>query len=65
VRELAAASAEVAGAGMRGGFILYLIKAGLLPIRFILYLIKAGLLPVRFILYLIKAGLLPVRFMSS
>ena len=30
------------------GFILYLIKAGLLPVRFILYLIRAGLLPVRF-----------------
>ena len=30
--------------------------------RFILYLIKAGLLPVRFILYLTRAGLLPVRF---
>jgi len=29
--------------------------------RFILYLIKAGLLPVRFILYLMRAGLLPVR----
>ena len=34
--------------GEAQGFILYLIKAGLLPVRFILYLIKAGLLPVRF-----------------
>ena len=34
--------------GEAEGFILYLIKAGLLPVRFILYLIKAGLLPVRF-----------------
>jgi hypothetical protein len=54
------------GRGRRGreaqGFILYLIRAGLLPVRFILYLIQAGLLPVRFILYLIQAGLLPVRF---
>jgi hypothetical protein len=48
--------------GEAEGFILYLIKTRLLPVRFILYLIKAGLLPVRFILYLIKAGLLPVRF---
>jgi len=29
--------------------------------RVILYLIKAGLLPVRFIPYLMRAGLLPVR----
>ena len=44
------------GRGRRSGdawrVILYLIKAGLLPVRCILYLIKAGLLPVRFILYL-------------
>ena len=45
--KLAAASVEVAGVGMRGGFILYLIKAGLLPVRCILYLMRAGLLPVR------------------
>ena len=39
------------GRGRRGGdawrFILYLIKAGLLPVRFIPYLMRAGLLPVR------------------
>ena len=54
-------SEDIAG-GEAQGFFLYLIKAGLLPVRFVLYLIKAGFLPVRFFLYLIKAGLLPVRF---
>ena len=47
-RRPAAGSEDIAG-GEAQGFILYLIKAGLLPVRFILYLIKAGLLPVRFI----------------
>ena len=61
-RRPAAGSEDGRRSGEVQGFILYLIKAGLLPVRFILYLIKAGLLPVRFILYLIKAGLLPVRF---
>ena len=63
--------------GGGGCSLLYLIKAGLLPVRVHpvphkgraparsvhpVPHIKAGLLPVRFILYLIKAGLLPVRF---
>ena len=33
VRGLAAASVEGAGAGMRGGFILYLMRAGLVAVR--------------------------------
>jgi hypothetical protein len=47
-RRPAAGSEDGRRSGEVQGFILYLIKAGLLPVRFILYLIKAGLLPVRF-----------------
>jgi hypothetical protein len=45
-KEVVAASAEVAGVAIQR-FILYLIKAGLLPVRFMPHLIKGGLLPVR------------------
>ena len=47
-RRPAAGSEDGRRSGEVQGFILYLIKAGLLPVRFVLYLIRAGLLPVRF-----------------